>query len=213
VSIRSGIRTAVVAVLLGCSAIVAVRAIPAANAATPACGSTCTAVAVQEFGRGYVTAVSGTAKVGAEIVLAKAVATSAEDFQLVSPGTVAEFYADGIVGPAVGETWPTDAAYEYVYDPDGHESSLCIGVASTAAAGTDLTLQPCGVDANTVWIPLPNDNIGGWEPVINATDTAVNYPYVMTAVKVGAPVITQQMYLYKGAFSPVQTWADVNGVY
>jgi hypothetical protein len=216
-SIQSKIFTGLAALALTCAGATVLSATPASavphrTAATPACGSVCTAISVQMFGHGYVTAVSGTPKVGAGIVLADGSPTANEDFTLHYEGTVAQFYSDGIVNSVVGTTWPTDDVYEYVYTPDGHESSLCIGTASTAVPGLDLTLQKCGVDAETCWIALTIDNIGGWEPLIAATDTVLNTPYVMTAIKVGAPITTQQMYLVKGTFSPVQMWADVNGV-
>ncbi len=88
---------------------------------------------------------------------------------LLPLGAVATLYADGIVGPAVGLTWPSDNAYEYEYTPDGTPSGLCMGVAVTAANGTPVTLQPCGITAKTVWITLSIDTIGG-EDIAHAAE-------------------------------------------
>ena len=50
------------------------------------------------------------------------------------------------------KTTPNVPAFENEYAPFGVDSGLCMGVATTAVNGEGVTLQPCGVSANTVWI-------------------------------------------------------------
>jgi hypothetical protein len=213
---RNWIRAGVATVILAGSAIAAVETIPAATAATPQCGSSCTAISDQASGHGYVTsvAVSGLnlRKPTTTIVLAGAGPNTSEDFIRQYEGTVAQFYALGLVSAAMDQTWPTDSVYEYEYAPGDRESSQCIAVPSTAAAGTVLTLGPCGSTAAVVWVALSAASIGGYEPLINGTDAVVNTPYVMTANQVNGALTTQQLSLVDGTLNPQQMWADVNGV-
>ena len=51
-----------------------------------------------------------------------------------------------------GNGFPDDPAFELEYTPFGVGSGLCVGVASTAAQGTKVSLQPCGASSKTVWI-------------------------------------------------------------
>jgi len=213
---RNWIRTGVATVALAGSAIAAAAAMPAATAASPQCGSSCTAISDQAAGHGYVTsvAVSGRnlRKPVTTIVLAGAGPNTSEDFFRQYEGTVAQFYAAGLVSAAMDQTWPTDSVYEYQYAPGGRDSSECIAVPSTAAAGTVLTLGPCGSTAAVVWVALSAASIGGYEPLINGTDTVVDTPYVMTANQVNGALTTQQLSLVGGTLNPQQMWADVNGV-
>jgi hypothetical protein len=186
---------------------------PAGHAATTACGATCVALASQALGTGSVSAVSaGTTQTGRAIILSAAGQFSTEDFTQENPGTVAEFYQAGVFGPAVGETWPSYPVYEYQYTPDGSETGLCLGIATTAADGVAVTLQPCGVTAKTTWIPLEIDDIGGVQPLINGSDTDVNTPFVLTTSASGNKLTTHKLDLIDGTFNPAQMWQDVTGV-
>ena len=146
----------------------AVAAGTAGNAATIDCGAFCIALASQEYGTGYVSAVSGgTAQIGQKIILSAAGQYSAEDFRAVTEGTVAEFYTVGLISAVMDLTWPTLSALQYQYAPDGTYSGLCLAADTTAANGTTVDLQECGASALTVWVPLPSDDIGGYEPLIS----------------------------------------------
>src|SRR5579863_599685 len=73
----------------------------AGNAATTGCGATCVALVSQEFGTGYVIAVSGgTAQVGQQIILSAAGQYSAEDFTAEHVGTLNDFFQAGQVSAA-----------------------------------------------------------------------------------------------------------------
>jgi hypothetical protein len=90
-------------------------------------------------------------------------------------------------GGAVG--FPNDPAFELEYTPYGVGSGLCVGVFSTAAQGTKVSLQPCGVTSKTVWIvdTLDTNFVGGFVPLINGSDTNFSHPFVLTYPKNGYP--------------------------
>ena len=142
-----------------------------ASAATPSCGPTCIEIFNHDFGThahpNFVLDVLRQGeKVGQPLILFRAANSDpAEDFTVSYQGLVSDFFAAGLVsaggGPALrrhGSTLPDapttadDPAFEIEYAPYGVDSGLCVGVASTAAQGSKVTLQPCGVSAKTVWI-------------------------------------------------------------
>jgi len=195
------------------SALLAATSASAGNAATVACGPVCKAPFARQWGANLIGAVrSGTPRAGQNAVLYPAAPRNAEDWQFLYQGTVAAFYADGIVGPVVGETWPSYPVYEYEYTPAGTPTSLCLGTAVTAGPGTPLTLQPCGSTAKTVWIPLLADRSGGYVPLINGSDTFATSPYVMTGHGPDANLTTARLVKVAGIVDPVQTWANFRGV-
>jgi hypothetical protein len=198
--------------LAGGATVAAAVAAPAVNAATPACGATCVALYDQTLGSGDVSAVSnGTAQIGQHVILSPAGSYSSEDWELLPLANAATLYADGIVGAAVGTTWPSDIGYQYEYAPNGVPTSLCLGTTTSAGDGTAVTLQQCGITSKTVWITLSIDDIGGYQPMINASDTVTSAPYVLTASNDGAKLTTRKMYLVGGTFAPDQMWATVAG--
>jgi len=77
-------------------------------------------------------------------------------------------------------------AFENEYAPFGVDSGLCLGVAATAFNDEGVTLQPCGVSANTVWIldTLDQSFTAAWQhgyiPLINGSDTNFSHPFVLT---------------------------------
>jgi hypothetical protein len=155
---------------------------------------------------------AGSATAGQDIILARAAEFSAEDFMLWDGGTVAVFYNAGVLGSAVGRTWPSDELYEYQYAPDGVPGTLCLGLAVTAANGTAVSLQPCGTSARVLWIALSADRIGSYQPLVNGSDTVTSTPYVLTAGQVGGILTTTEMYLVAGSVAPSQMWENRFGV-
>jgi hypothetical protein len=212
---RSAILATAVTLTLAAGAGAAASTVLPADAASLACGSGCMAIAAQSWGLNYVTAVNGggAGTVGQGAILARAVETDSEDFKLEYLAPASTFYADGIVGPAVGTTWPSDPMYEYQYAPGGVPSSPCLGVSDTAVNGTAVTLQECGVSAKTLWLALSVDSIGGYQPLVSGTDTVTGAPYVLTAGAVGAALTTEQLSLAAGTFAPSQMWQNRTGVY
>jgi hypothetical protein len=157
-------------------------------------------------------------KIGQKIILYRASNSDpAEDFTFAIQGTVSDFYDAGLVTPqlalhygcipltgpnasAIGNftTCPfggfatDDFAFELEYAPNGVESGLCMGVASTAVQEEGVTLQNCGVSSKTVWVVDVLDSFntaltGGYVPLINGSDTNFSLPFVLTYPASGYP--------------------------
>jgi len=158
-----------------------------ASAATPSCGGACVNLFSYQFGThttpNYtVDVLRQGEKVGQPIILFRtANYDPALDWTFSIQGTVADFFAAGLVSSAValhygcisagaaanfpncpfniaGFNIPVSGndsdllAVENQYSPFGVESGLCMGVAATAFNDEGVTLQPCGVSSKTVWI-------------------------------------------------------------
>jgi hypothetical protein len=175
-----------------------------AGAATPSCGHDCIDIFSREFGThqqpNYVLDVLRQgAKVGQPVILFRiSNSDPAEDFTVSFQGLTSEFNAAGLVSNAVALHYGCtdghfgansctkgvdDPAFEVEYAPYGVDSGLCVGVAKTAFQNEGVTLQPCGVRANTVWILDPGDSPAtinhDYVPVINGSDTNFSHPYVL----------------------------------
>lgn len=153
---------------------------PAASAATTECGSGCfTFYAGEEYGDSYVMDVpAADAEQGSVVTLAPPGNYSKEDFVSDYAGTTTQFFQAGLIGATLAEKWPGYSMYEYEFAPDGHASNLCVGTATVAADSTGLTLQPCGLNDLTLWMPLPAYE--GWTPIVAGSDNRATAPYVMT---------------------------------
>jgi hypothetical protein len=161
-----------------------------ASAATPSCGNSCINVFSHQFGThrspNYVVDVLRQGeKVGQPVILFRtANFDPAEDWTVAFQGTVADFFAAGLVSASVNLHYSTDFAYENEYAPFGVDSGLCMGVAATATQGEGVTLQPCGVSSKTVWIvdtfDSPATLFNGYVPLINGSDTNFSHPFVLT---------------------------------
>ena len=178
----------------------------AGNAATSDCAS-CINLASQQFPGDVAEVSGGTARVSQKVILSATGPFSAEDFTQLFQGTVQDFFSAGIIGPAVGLTWPSNPVYEFEFAPGGTDTGLCLGTGTTAANGVAVDLQPCGVNAQTTWIPLTIDDIGGFQPLINGTDTEVNTPFVLSAGSSAASKLTtHKLDLIAGTFNPAEMW-------
>jgi hypothetical protein len=130
------------------------------------------------------------------------------DYTISYQGLVSDFYAAGLVsaqvdlhyggGATLGAgTFPDDAAFEVQYDPYGVDSGLCSGVAATATAGEDVTLQPCGVSSKTLWIVDSADTVRhGYVPLINGSDSNFSQPFVLTYPSSAYPTDKPRAELY-----------------
>ncbi len=189
-----------------------------AGAATPSCGKNCIDVYSKQFGTrnhpGFVVDVFRQgAKVGQPLILwRQSNADPAEDFTVTEEGQVSDFYAAGLVSSAFalrygctgsisipggqiacGPTSVNDYAFEAEYAPYGVASGLCAGLASAAASGEKVTLQPGGASAKTVWTvdssdscvtnPLYRNEL----PLINGSDANFSHPFVLTYPGSGYP--------------------------
>jgi hypothetical protein len=176
-----------------------------ASAATPSCGPSCIDVFSKQFGThrspNYVVDVLRQGeKAGQPIILFRtANFDPAEDWTVAYQGTVLDFYGAKLVSSAVAlhygglaAGFPNDPAFENEYAPYGVDSGLCLGVATTAFDDEGVTLQPCGVSANTVWIldtldSWPTFIHGGYVPLINGSDTNFSHPEVLTYPNIRFP--------------------------
>jgi hypothetical protein len=191
-SIRSKVAAAAASLTLaGGVGMAAALTAGTASAATPSCGFICLDVFSKQFGThkspNYVVDVLRQGeKAGQPVILFRtANFDPAEDWTVAFQGTVADFFAAGLVSAAVAlhygclpstfpggsclvlnskgqyvsGTFPNDPAVENEYAPFGVDSGLCLGVAATAFSGEGVTLQPCGVSAKAVWILDSYDNL------------------------------------------------------
>jgi hypothetical protein len=184
----------------------------AASAATPSCGQGGSQVCINFFSRDFGThqnpqflldVLRQGEKVGQPIILFQQSNNDpAEDFTISNQGLVSDFATALLVSPAValhyggagcqvavGATgvcslkYPDFYAYEIQYSPFGVDSGLCVGVGTTAAAGTKVALEPCGVSSKTIWIEDWSNAAGirnNYVPLINGSDTNFSRPFVMT---------------------------------
>ena len=181
-----------------------------ASAATPPCGHRCIDLFSREFGtHSHPNFVIDTLRQGANlgqpiILFRTSNSDPAEDFTVSFQGSTSDFFAAGMVSPAVALHYGCtvgpfvtcaagvdDPAFEQEYAPYGVDSGLCVGVARTAYQGEGVTLQPCGVSSKTVWILDLNDSPStinhDYVPLINGSDTNFSHPFVLTYPKNGYP--------------------------
>ena len=173
----------------------------AADAASPSCGWTCIEVFNHNFGThahpNFILDTQQQAgKTGQpQILFRVSNSDPGEDYTVSFQGLVSDFFAAGLVSSAVNLHYgggafgfPDDYAYEVQYAPFGVDSGLCAGLASVAVAGEKVTLQPCGITAETVWIVDSQDStFTGYVPLINGSDTNFSRPYVLTYPGSGYP--------------------------
>ena len=87
--------------------------------------------------------------------------------------------------------FPNDFAFENEYAPFGVNSGLCAGLAHAPFQGEGVTLQPCGITANTLWI-INSSNpiqayIHGYTSLINGANANFSHQYVLTYPSTGYP--------------------------
>lgn len=150
-----------------------------AHASTPSCGASCVTLTNSHSG-GVLDVYKRAAKVGQPVIeWGNSYIDPAEDFVPSAQGTVHQFYRAGLASAALNLHYRNYEAYELEYAPYGADTGLCVGVASTAANGVPVSLQPCGVSAKTLWVA--DGNIAnGAVPLINGSDTNFSHPYVLT---------------------------------
>jgi hypothetical protein len=220
-SVRKNVVMSVAAVTLATGAVVAITSGSMAHAATADCGNGCVESYTLEYGAGNIVAVdAGATEPGLGVGLGVAGAYSTEDFTIIKEGLVSGLYQKGIVGNVVDEQWGSDLAYQYDYAPDGVLSGFCLGLANAPSTGEGATLEPCGVNADTIWISMFEDeNDAGYFPWINASDTVVGTPCVLTAVRPriwlrGADIYLEAdpLSVVSGTVDPAQMWGEEFGI-
>jgi hypothetical protein len=196
-----------------------------ASAATPSCGHSC----IDLFNRSFSSHSNPSfvqdvyrqgERVGQPVILYRqSNADPAEDFTVSYQGQVSDFYAAGLVTSSLDlhygggceffdtnvvpatciSFYPDDFAFEVEYSPYGVDSGLCVGTAATATAGSEVSLQPCGVSAKTVWVQDVDNATGfvdSYTPFINGSDTNFSHPYVLDYPHNGYPTDTPRPQLF-----------------
>ena len=189
-----------------------------ATAATPSCGTGCLNIYSKQFGKQFITDVfRQSIKVGQPIILfQRSNSDPALDFTVSFQGQVSDFFASGMVSPQVmlhygctpgfvfsngqggtftcAQNTADELAGEIEYAPYGVDSGLCIGQPLNrlpAVGSASVSLQPCGVNAGTVWIldgvDICQDFTFGEAPLINGADTNFSHPSVLTYPGNGYP--------------------------
>ena len=215
-----------------------------ATAATPSCGATCVDIFSQEFGHhshpNFILDVfQQKIRIGQPIILFRASnADKAEDFRLEFQGTVAQFFEAGMVSSALAlhygcvigdfsscfglEEDFNDPAFEIEYTPNGVDSGLCVGVASTAVQEEGVTLQECGASSKTVWaVDVFDQPIESFFfhffPLINGSDTNFSHPFVLTYPLNGFPTDKPRPQLqvdnltgFTTGFPPIVNFPSIN---
>jgi hypothetical protein len=186
-SLKRKARTVAAALIVGG---VSAFATQAASAATPACGPTCLSVFSSELGTyaspNFVEHVfRGRARVGTPTGLTTASSSDpSEDFINPHPGTVADYYALGLVSAAVNRQFGTLTASQLEYTPDGIPSGLCVGIATEPYPGEAVSLQSCSIPGRTVWIidtaDSPATASAGLFPIVSGATRDFAHPFTMT---------------------------------
>ncbi len=154
------------------------------------------------------------------ILFSRSNSDPAQDFTVAMEGQVSDFFAVGLVSADVmlhygctpgfvfttasgtgqggsftcGQNTANETAGEIEYAPYGVDSGLCLGVPVSrlsAVGSAPVSLQPCGVDAGTVWIldgvDVCNSFAFGEAPLINGADMNFSHPSVLTYPSGGYP--------------------------
>ena len=187
-----------------------------ANAATSKCGSVCADFYSATTGKAFVLdAPNQAGHPGQPVTLAPASrASKGEDFVVQVLGTVRDFHEAGFLSGGLNALYGGLSVYEIEYAPGASPSFLCLGTAATPVAGTRVTLQPCGMQAKTLWIFAPHTtSTGAYDALISAA-TGKNFqdPYVLTSLKPGAPLVTAQLVAGTSPEFAHQLWNWETGV-
>jgi hypothetical protein len=183
-------------------AITSMAGLPAASAsarpaATPACNFNCfnlfsLVLGPRTIQNAYVPGDTGTGgKAGTEVNLNLASNTHPnEDFTGSQVGTLLNF-CPNYGGTGLSPTsyacinYPSSyPVFEANWSPFGNESGLCTGSKLPLYSGRETTLQPCGVNATTLWVgDLDNLVIRfglPYVPWVNGASTTSSHPLVLT---------------------------------
>ena len=161
--------------------------------ATPSCGAQCFDLSSLVLGtsviqNAYIARDRGVGgKVGIRLNLKRASNSHPnEDFTGAEVGTLAA-YCGTLISPVsyVCVNYPGDyPVYEGNWSPFGNQSGLCAGVAVPDLTGENVTLQPCGVTARTLWVGDLANSVthdgNQYTPWVNGSDPNFSHPLVLT---------------------------------
>jgi hypothetical protein len=223
-SMRSTIVTAAAALTIA-AGVGAVGTLPA-NAATRDCGINCADLFSVAFGTaahpGFVLEVANQAgPAGSSVILARASgANPAEDFVPSHEGTVHDFIAAGLISRGMDPLYGQLEAIELWYAPKDASTGQCLGVGggtgSIAGLGsiTHVDIQPCGMNAATVWIIDPETTSTGspFALISGKTTGDFTHPQALSVLKLGVQLFTAPLVTHLHAL-PLnhQQWGEDQG--
>jgi hypothetical protein len=163
----------------------------ASSAATPQCGPHCIEVFSPRFGTAdqpkfVETARGGVARIGAAAILYSASSSNpAEDWIVPTGGPVpvSKFFADGLISATVDKHYGKLEAAQIEFAPYGKATGFCTGVSKTPYQNEGLSLQPCKIRGNTVWIidtSAASRAAKGYFALVNGSSTDFSQPFAMT---------------------------------
>jgi Putative Ig domain/IPT/TIG domain len=201
-----------------------------ANAETPSCGGTCVEFSAASSPQLILDDPGSIQATGTPITtFPPSVTNPAEDFVIVSAEPVVDYYQAGLVTAAValhygcvpgvdfaqcGPGQVDDLAFELEFAPGGAPTGQCVGVAATAVAGEQVTLQPCGVSGKTLWIANSTTSVTSASgPLVNGSDTNFSQPFVLTATSTsaGGSLETENLEVPAGQVPSDQLWSATTG--
>jgi hypothetical protein len=200
-----------------------------ASAATPSCGFSCINLYNQQFGKAFYQDVfRQSIKENQPIILFRSsdsdpaldfTTSLVASYNPFTPLKVSQLCLDGAgLGAGTCARYANDYVWETQYAPYGVNTGLCVGVAKPIS-GEAVTLQPCGVNADTWWI---SDNAHRYfhkghfyTPWVNAGSTNFTQPLVLTYPTNGYPTdkprpglfVSTQTTFSSGAPAQNQMWA------
>ena len=158
-----------------------------AGAATANC-PTCITFSSQAFGPGYV--LNANNKTNIRLRNLSDTYTN-EDFVIDGAfHTVSWFVAHGLISKNsyAAINYPNFDAFQLEDAPNGVPNAECVGLGSPAYNGEGVTKEPCGVNAQTLWVFDRTSGEGGncltssnFCPVINGSDLNFSNPQALTA--------------------------------
>jgi hypothetical protein len=161
--------------------------------ATPACGFNCFNLFSLVLGphtiqNAYVPGDTGTGgKAGMEVNLNLASNSRPnQDFTGAQVGTLGQFCGNELSSTSyVCLNYPSNyPVYEANWSPFGNESGLCTGVKLVPFSGREVTLQPCGENAGTIWVgDLKNSTFYHghlYTPWVNGASTTFSHALALT---------------------------------
>jgi hypothetical protein len=188
-----------------------------ANAATPKCGALCSDFYSAATGTGWVLdAPAQVGQAGQLLTLARASrASKSEDFVVQALGTVSDFHEAGLVSRGLNALYGGLSVYEIEYAPGASNSFLCLGTSGTpGAAGAPVALEPCGVQASTLWIFTQQKTSTGTYNVLISAATSRNFqdPDVLTTLAPGTSLVAVPQVAGTSSAFAHQLWNWKTGV-
>ena len=184
--------------------------------ATPPCGFHCINPYTAQFGPGWVLQNRRALdNVGNWLKLQYANNSApGQDWTIYFQHSVRWFYLHGLVSGNLDLNYGHEPAYELQWSPYGVRTGLCQGTSAPAHNGQKVTLQVCGVNANTVWVldfqdsPYLNPISGVFVPVVAGSTTNFSNPQVLTASTPPTETLTtQRLQTYaNGSVNNDQLW-------